>query len=332
MKHAKLLRRSTVVALLVLGLLFPFKVSALQLTETYPGEKIVVGGKLTYTITPYNDGKLNESGTLLTDWLPPNAVFVSAVVTNGAFTVTSNIFSFRPAALGPGTETTLQFVVTPVTAHVATNLVRWVGQTNTVRSASAVPVYSALPGPKMVVGRSEHTSTLLNDGRVLIAGGLAAGGLTAAAEIYNPAEGAFTLVGSMKSARMGHTATLLPDGTVLIVCGGTKTAELFDPAANAFSRSVTLQAARTYHTATLLPNGDIIVAGGAGTNTLIERIGYAGGQLSANSAGHMVVPRAQHVAVLMPDGKLLFAGGRDPIELFARTFAERTLHQTPRLA
>lgn len=50
-----------------------------------------------------------------------------------------------------------------------------------------------------------HTATLLQDGRVLIAGGD-----TATAEIYDPLSGTFAVTGSMSVSRGGHAAVLLP--------------------------------------------------------------------------------------------------------------------------
>jgi len=93
-----------------------------------------------------------------------------------------------------------------------------------------------------------HTSTLLDDGRVLVAGGVdSLGNVMNTAEVFDPATGLFTFVGSMVRARATHTATKLPDGRVLIaggttaafvfpnVFGGaTNTTEIFDPKTNSF--------------------------------------------------------------------------------------------------
>src|SRR5437660_128069 len=68
--------------------------------------------------------------------------------------------------------------------------------------------------------RAEHTATLLPDGKVLVAGGYAAGWL-ASAELYDPATGTWTVTGSLATARSNDTATLLPDGKVLVAGGYT---------------------------------------------------------------------------------------------------------------
>ena len=69
-------------------------------------------------------------------------------------------------------------------------------------------------------GRYGHTTTLLPDGKVLVASGLVAYLVyTPSAELYDPATGNWTFTGSLNFARILHTATLLSDGRVLVAGG-----------------------------------------------------------------------------------------------------------------
>ncbi len=82
--------------------------------------------------------------------------------------------------------------------------------------------------------RDGHTATLLNDGRVLLAGG------SGIAEVYSPVSNSWTLAGELIKRRDGHTATLLTDSTVLIAGGGSDNnlhslTEVFDPAADSWT-------------------------------------------------------------------------------------------------
>src|SRR5579875_1369686 len=116
------------------------------------------------------------------------------------------------------------------------------------------------------------TTTLLDNGSVLVAGGESASGQAlAAAEVYSETTGTFSTTGSLATPRYDATATLLPSGKVLI-CGGittsgttqsvTGTAELYDPSTGTFSPAGSLATPRYDATATLLPNGDVLVADG----------------------------------------------------------------------
>ena len=117
--------------------------------------------------------------------------------------------------------------------------------------------------------RDSHTATLLPNGMVLAAGGIATdGGVSlTSAELYDPATGTWSPTRRLKTGRLYHTATLLPNGMVL-VAGGNNTgidlasAELYDPATGAWSPTGNLDRAREFHTATLLRNGKVLVAGG----------------------------------------------------------------------
>ncbi len=78
------------------------------------------------------------------------------------------------------------------------------------------------PAGSLAEARSDHTATLLPDGRVLIVGGgafPAEGAATRSAELWDPATSAFSPAGSLAQGRDSHTATVMPDGRVLVVGG-----------------------------------------------------------------------------------------------------------------
>src|ERR1043165_7606426 len=105
-----------------------------------------------------------------------------------------------------------------------------------VSAVEPAAVASFLTSGPTGVARSSHSSTLIANGKVLVAGGLCRSGVTNSAELYDPATGKWTATSSMNTARYVHSATLLPSGKVLIAGGfGTRddlttTAELYDPA------------------------------------------------------------------------------------------------------
>jgi hypothetical protein len=60
---------------------------------------------------------------------------------------------------------------------------------------------------------------LLNDGTVLVAGGLNGSGSVSTAELFDATSGSFTPTGGMTTVRAAHTATLLKNGTALLAGG-----------------------------------------------------------------------------------------------------------------
>jgi Kelch motif len=90
--------------------------------------------------------------------------------------------------------------------------------------------------------RVAHTATLLDDGRVLIAGGYT-GKVSSSAERHDPKTGTFTETGNLSVARCKHTAGLLPDGRVPIAGGSGErgwnanlsSAEIYDPHTGKFT-------------------------------------------------------------------------------------------------
>lgn len=148
-------------------------------------------------------------------------------------------------------------------------------------TASAVvkveaPSGAFTPVGNMTTARAEHTATLLDNGKVLIAGGSGQGfAPLGSAELYDPSTRTFSSTGSMVTPRYYHSATLLADGRVLIA-GGTRdvnagysvfTAEVYDPSTGAFASTGNLNSgggsvfAFTGPVTALLPDGRVFVAG-----------------------------------------------------------------------
>jgi hypothetical protein len=179
--------------------------------------------------------------------------------------------------------------------------------------------FELLPASMSTV-RSQHTATLLPDGRVFIAGGFFIDGLGTyhgiqTAQIYNPSTRTFSGVLTMLGARDRHTATLLGDGRVLLVggFGNGPSAEIFDPSASTFTATAGSTSTRfASHTASRLPDGRVLLAGGADSGgfatTHAELFNAAGGGTFA-SAGALQQPRINHAATVLADGTVLLAGG-----------------------
>ena len=83
-------------------------------------------------------------------------------------------------------------------------------------------------GPEVHPGRIDHTLTLLQDGRILAAGGQDSEGdpehafasvLYPTTAIYDPRTNAWSTGPELAEPRYAHTATLLPDGRVVLIGG-----------------------------------------------------------------------------------------------------------------
>ncbi len=120
-------------------------------------------------------------------------------------------------------------------------------------------------------GLSEHTATLLEDGRVLVAGGrsLPAGTSLASSFIYDVANGGklVAIAAEMSSPRREHAAALLAHRVV--VTGGltsadaaTASVEVFDPSRKTWFPLDAMKRARYGHTITVLDEHRLLVSGG----------------------------------------------------------------------
>ena len=172
--------------------------------------------------------------------------------------------------------------------------------------------------PSMTSSRAAHTTTVLDDGSVLVVGGFTAEeGQLAGVELFDPKRSEFQSIDDAIARRHSHTATLLPNGNVLIAGGyGAKsgtldTAEVFDPATRRFSSVGDMKARRAEHTSVALSDGRVALIGGRSvdwsTLTSIEIYDPRAGTF--REGGQLSVPRSGHVSVLLRDGRIFIAGG-----------------------
>ena len=204
------------------------------------------------------------------------------------------------------------------------------GPTNSVDSYD--PVAGAwTPKDPLHEGRYYHTATLLNNGKVLVAGGRGDNSFQrypTAVELYNPATGAWMIKDPLPGGRVYHTATLLQNGKVLMAGGFNdeggfhylNTSFVYTPATGGWTSAGFLNDARCGQTATLMPSGKVLVAGGYHVGKLRSAELYDPATGVWSFTNNLNTVRSGHSAVLMPDGKVMVAGDGTSVEFYDPTF------------
>jgi hypothetical protein len=115
--------------------------------------------------------------------------------------------------------------------------------------------------------RSQHSATLLDDGRVAIVGGVDTTGAARGDVIVVAADGTATLYEAvLRAPRSRHTATLV--GGAVLVAGGADDvgaladAEVLETSGFTVTGTAALVGARAGHAAVLLASGTVLLAGG----------------------------------------------------------------------
>lgn len=261
----------------------------------------------------------------------PNAVYVisEAIAANvptvsggsvAAFSVSPALPSGLSLNAATGTISGTPLAMQPQAAYTVTASNR----AGSVQAPLAITVTSRgswTSAPDKLVPGHYQAATILDDGKVLVAGGWSGSSSVTAAELYDPVANTWTLTGSMNVARSEFTATKLTDGRVLVAGGfpamsaPTASAEIYDPATGTWSMTADMATVRGNHTATLLPDGRVLVTGGirdsaslfyADSAEIFDPVAGTWTQM----ATPLATARGQHAAVLLPGGTaVLLIGG-----------------------
>ena len=216
--------------------------------------QVLIAGGFDATGTPLDTAELYNPGTqtftlLANPMTDARAMHTATLLSDGTVLIVGGIDRVAEVLFGFGANA------------VATNSAETFDPST--QTFTAVPAKNLMP-----FGAAGHTATLLQNGKVLIAGGFEItpsileplGTSLNQAEIYDPATQAFTATGSLTDDRVLHAATLLPNGTVLVTGGATvsvswmidvatdvasidfesgsvprNTAEIYDPGAGTFT-------------------------------------------------------------------------------------------------
>jgi len=178
-----------------------------------------------------------------------------------------------------------------------------------------------------------HSATLLEDGRVLVAGGRSwiadyFWWYSAGVRAYDPATDAWSWVMGLPEPRSGHLAERLLDGRVLVLggvnddVGRLASTLLYDPVVDRWTAAAPLPSAFRPQASVRLPDGTVLAIGDYDPDTgITASMRYD----PVTDAWSEPEPLTEHrgwdfTASLLADGRVLVAGGYGPAEAgYSRT-------------
>jgi hypothetical protein len=155
-----------------------------------------------------------------------------------------------------------------------------------------------------------YSTTLLNDGTVLLSGRVGTSPLAFGVELYDPASGTFSPVANWPGQQIGSPVVLASGRVLLTFVESDSESCVYDPATGTFSHVGLLGYFDGVPHATLMLNGEVLFTGGndiGGNESRAELYDPATGTFAATAS--MSTGRNSHSATLLPDGTVLVAGG-----------------------
>ena len=167
----------------------------------------------------------------------------------------------------------------------------------------------------MHVGRAGALAVTLNNGEILVTGGLGAYGPLTSCEFYDPNTNSWTMTGNMNQPRFDHQIILLNDGSVFVVGGDfsggeNNVTETYNPSTGTWKTDAHQSLSRADMIAVKLPNGNVLVAGGhtSKVETLLSEI-YNPVANNWTQTGLLNTPHGDAGGVLLNNKAVLIVGG-----------------------
>jgi hypothetical protein len=294
---------------------------------SYEGSETATGSAPTVTLLP--NGKVLVAGNVgISQQVGPNPFGAELFdPSTGAWTTTFQTsvqelgIEFMTATLLPSAEVLLVGGAMYDTVLSDPNYGGAIGDTTLCwlyeSGSSSWSLTSPLPSP-----RFSHAATLLQNGKVLIAGGVSfESGPESTALLYDPKTGNWTATGSMASQRSTLSLILLQTGKVLAIGAddvtGQETAEVYDPDTGTWTATPALPSviasnfpfppSQSIESATLLKSGKVLVTQADGSAHLYDP---AAGAWTPTASLPEPPARSYYTATLLPSGKVLVAGGQ----------------------
>jgi uncharacterized repeat protein (TIGR01451 family) len=152
--------------------------SDLAVTKVADASSVTLGSNITYTVTVLNNGPALATNVVVTDVLPTEVTFVSAIPSQGTSTQSAGLVTIDLGAIATGTPVTATIVVTTVATGLVQNtaVVEYPGDNILSNNSSTASVTVEAPGtqtntpPPVLVVTSPKDYQVFTNADILVQG------------------------------------------------------------------------------------------------------------------------------------------------------------------